>query len=379
MNLKRNFFYRKAAAINPQRIIMKKLLKNTSRKIGQSPGTLIYTGEKPPGIFKCNLIAYNKDQYVEKIVSEPEEILQYLKPDEKIWINVDGIQHPDKIGKLGELFKINPLTLEDILNTAHRPKTEDLGEYIFIVIKLLKYDENQLKVEHVSLVLKKNFVLSCQEDEKDEFEVIRENIRKNKGHIREFKTDYLTYRLLDWVIDNYFSVLESVGDKIEEIEDELLAKPARETLHKLYRLKADMILIRRAVWPLREAINNLEKIESELLKSSTSIYLRDLYDHIIQIIDTTENYREMIAGMMDIYLSSVSNRMNEVMKVLTIISTIFIPLTFIAGIYGMNFNTNASPYNMPELNWFYGYPFILVVMFIVGLSLLYLFKRKNWF
>ncbi len=379
MKLKRNYFYRKAAAINPQRIIMKKLLRNTSRKIGQSPGTLIYTGEKPPGVFKCNLISYDKDQYFEKLISEPDEIIQYLNQDQKIWINVDGIQHPDKIGKLGEIFQINPLTLEDILNTAHRPKTEDLGEYIFIVIKLLKYDENQLKVEHVSLVLGKNFVLSFQEDEKDEFEVIKESIRKNKGHIREFKTDYLTYRLLDWVIDNYFSVLESVGDKIEEIEDELLAKPTRDILHKLYRLKADMILIRRAVWPLRDAINNLEKIESELLKSGTSIYLRDLYDHIIQIIDTTENYREMIAGMMDIYLSSVSNRMNEVMKVLTIISTIFIPLTFIAGIYGMNFNTNASPYNMPELNWFYGYPLVLVVMFVVGLSLLYLFKRKNWF
>ncbi len=380
MNLKRNIFYRKAAAINPQRIIMKKLLKNTARKIGQSPGSLIYTGEKQAGIFKCNLISYEKDQVEEKIFSEPEEILQFLGSRQNIWINIDGIQQADRIGKIGGIFKINPLTLEDILNTAHRPKTEDLGEYIFIVIKLLKYDdESQLKVEHVSLVLGKNFALSFQEDEKDEFEVIRESIRKNKGHIRDFKTDYLTYRLLDWVIDNYFSVLEYVGDRIEEIEDELLAKPSSITLHRLYRLKADLILIRRAAWPLREAINNLEKTESELIKNSTSIYLRDLYDHIIQIIDTTENYREMIAGMMDIYLSSVSNRLNEVMKVLTIISTVFIPLTFIAGIYGMNFNTSVSSFNMPELNWFLGYPIILSVMLLIAISLLYLFKRKKWF
>jgi len=380
MKLKRNFFFRKAAAINPQRIIMKKLLKNTSRKIGQSPGTLIYTGEKPPGVFKCNFISYDKEKFEEKIFSEPEEIIQHLEPNKNIWINIDGIQHPEKIGKLGEIFKINPLTLEDILNTAHRPKTEDLGEYIFIVIKLLKYDEtNQLKVEHVSLILGKNFVLSFQEDEKDEFEIIRDNIKKNKGHIREYQTDYLTYRILDWVIDNYFSVLEYVGDRIEEIEDELLAKPTNFTLHKLYHLKADMILIRRAAWPLREAISNLEKTESELIKNSTSIYLRDLYDHIIQVIDTTENYREMIAGMMDIYLSSISNRLNEVMKILTIISTVFIPLTFIAGVYGMNFNTSVSPFNMPELNWFFGYPIILLIMLIIALSLLYLFKRKNWF
>jgi len=361
--------------------VMRKLLKNADKKIGQSPGSLIYMGDKPESEFRLKFFSYDKDDYIEEVLSNPEEIKKYVDSNKKLWINVDGIQHTKLIGKIGEQFKINPLTLEDILNTAHRPKTEDLTDYLFIVFKILSIEKasQQLKVEHISLILGNNFILSFQEDENDEFEIIRENLRKNKGHIRDNGIDYLAYRILDFAIDNYFIVLENIGDRIEVIEDELLDKPSNETLHQLYKLKGDMVTIRRVVWPLRETVNSLEKTESHLIKRNITPYLRDLYDHLIQIIDTTENYREMISGMMDIYLSSISNKLNEVMKVLTIISTLFIPLTFIAGIYGMNFNTQASPYNMPELNWLFGYPFVLTIMSLVAVSLLIFFKRKKWF
>jgi magnesium transporter len=382
MKLRRNKIYNnKSSGINPKRLIMKKLLKNADKKIGQSPGSLIYMGDITEREFKLKFFSYNKEDFLEEILSNPEEIKKYSDPNQKLWVNIDGIQHANLIGRIGEIFQINQLTLEDILNTSHRPKTEDLGDYIFIVFKLLGIEKTtkQMNVEHVSLILSEKFVLSFQEDEDDEFEIIRENLRKNKGHIREQGLDYLTYRILDFAIDNYFIVLENIGDRIEEIEDELLSKPSNDTLHQLYKLKGDMVTIRRVVWPLREAISVLEKTESPFLKKNITLYLRDLYDHIIQLIDTTENYREMISGMMDIYLSSISNKLNEVMKVLTIISTLFIPLTFIAGIYGMNFNTQVSPYNMPELNWLFGYPFVITIMLIVVLVLLFFFKKKKWF
>jgi len=358
---------------------MKKLLKDSRKKIGQVPGSLIYVGEKKPDGVKLTLTSYAPGLYKQEVLDKFDQITEAMELDHKTWINSDGLK-PEIIGKIGTHFDVHPLTQEDILNTMHRPKTEDHDKYIFVVVKMLSYDsaKETIKVEHLSLILGKNFLITFQEDVIDEFENLRESIKQNKGRIQELGTDYLGYRILDLIIDNYFSVMESFGDRIEDLEDELLDKPTEETLQKLYKLKGDMILIRRAVWPLREAISSLDKLDSDIIAKNTHPFLRDLYDHIIQIIDTTENYREMVAGMMDIYLSSVSNRLNEIMKILTIISTIFIPLNFIAGVYGMNFNTDISPYNMPELNWFFGYPAVLLIMFTVGILLLYFFRKKKW-
>ena len=359
---------------------MKSFLKDSEKKIGQFPGSLIYMGEERSGKAKITVASFNAGSFREKVIEDPEDIKSFRKDNENLWVNIDGIQNTELIGKIGNVFNIHPLTQEDILNTMHRPKAEDHSEYIFLVVKMLSYneDENLIKLEHVSLIIGKDFVLSFQEDTIDEFNNTRESIRQNKGKIRELGVDYLAYRLLDFIIDNYFGVVEAVGDRIEDIEDELLGKPTQNTLEKIYKLKNDMIHVRRAIWPLREALSSLEKIESGIIKKTTNPYIRDLYDHIVQLIDTTENYREMISGMMDIYLSSISNRLNEVMKLLTIISTIFIPLNFIAGVYGMNFNTSKSPLNMPELNWYFGYPAVLLVMFIVAFGLFMYFKRKKW-
>lgn len=365
---------------------MSKLLKNTEKKAGQSPGSLIYTGDKKENGAEAHLIRYNGKDISEKIFSLKngsleEEIHGFRKNDEILWMNLDGIQNADAIGKAGRVFHVHPLTLEDILNISHRPKAEDNESYIFVVIKMLSYvkESRQVKSEQLSIILKENLVLTFQEDKVDNFETLRENIRKRKGRLRDSGSDYLSYRVLDTVIDDYFAVLECIGDELEILEDELLEKPSHNTLQKLYLLKNNMISIRRAVWPLREVIALLEKSDSPLIDASTRPFLRDLYDHIVQIIDTTENYREMISGMVDIYLSSTSNRLNEIMKILTIISTIFIPLNFIAGVYGMNFNTAASRLNMPELNWYYGYPAVLSVMLAVALLLVLFFRRKKWF
>ncbi|MDP4172843.1 MAG: magnesium/cobalt transporter CorA [Bacteroidota bacterium] len=360
---------------------MKKLIKNSRKKIGQAPGSLIYMGEISGRDVSITLSKYMKDNYQEKKSISLDEISELNTAGEKIWVNIDGIHNTEIISKIGEVFKIHPLSLEDILNTGHRPKTEDLGDYIFVVLKDLAYDHKlkSVKSEQMSLVITENCVISFQEDLSDDFQVIRESLRENKGRIRELGPDYLAYRMLDVLIDNYFNVLEHIGDQIEALEAELIENPTRDTLQKLYKLKNDMIMFRRAVWPLREVVSGLEKIESPLIANSTQPYLRDLYDHVVQLIDTNENYRDMVAGMMDIYLSSISNRLNEVMKILTIISTFFIPLNFIAGLYGMNFNTEKSPFNMPELNFYWGYPTVLLVMLIIAVALFIYFKRKRWF
>jgi magnesium transporter len=251
---------------------------------------------------------------------------------------------------------------------------EDYTDYIFVVIKMLQYIEenNEIKGEQVSLILGSNWVVSVQEAEGDVFDSIRERLRTDKGRIRKMGADYLVYALMDAIVDNYFTVLEKVGETIEEIEDAVVANPSPETLQVIHDLKRQMILLRKSVWPLREVISRLERWESELINESTDVFLRDLYDHTIQVIDAIETFRDMLSGMLDIYMSSVSNRMNEVMKVLTIIATIFLPLTLVAGIYGMNFRI------MPELQWDWGYPFSLLIMFIVAMVMLVYFRRKKW-
>ncbi|MBI5640616.1 MAG: magnesium/cobalt transporter CorA, partial [Nitrospirae bacterium] len=255
------------------------------------------------------------------------------------------------------------------------PKMEDYSDYLYIVLKMLYYDDKVKRIitEQISLICGPNFVISFQEGlEGDVFSAVRDRIRNNKGRIRKMGADYLVYSLLDAVVDNYFMILEKLGEDIEDLEEKLITKPTSETLHEIHYLKREMIFLRKAVWPLREVISGLERGESALIHESTRVYLRDVYDHTIQVIDTIETFRDMVSGMLDIYLSSISNRLNAVMKVLTIIATIFMPLTFIAGVYGMNFR------HMPELDWQYGYPLIWLVMITIGISMLIFFRKKDW-
>lgn len=291
-----------------------------------------------------------------------------------MWLNVDGVHQPEIIEQVGKYFNVHPLVLEDIAYTGQRPKMEDLDDYIFVVLRMLRFDEkeSETKAEQVSIVLGRGFIVSFQERQGDVFNAIRERLRNNKGRIRKMAADYLAYTLIDAIVDNYFMILEKVGETIEEIEDILIANPSTETLRIIHDLKREMIFLRKSVWPLREVINRLERSESALINKSTFIYLRDVYDHTIQVMDSVETFRDMLSGMLDIYLSSVSNRMNEIMKVLTVIATIFIPLTFLAGIYGMNFRY------MPELDLTWSYPAILVLMFVVAMVMVVFFRRKKW-
>jgi len=353
---------------------MPRLIKARSKKSGLLPGTLVHIGEKRKEDVNIFVIDYDEANVLEAELKAVEECIPLKEKPTVTWINVEGLHQPDIIQKLGDCFNLHPLVLEDILNTDQRPKIEDHGDYIYIVLKMLhKKSGTEFTAEQISIILGKNFVISFQEGIKgDAFDLIRERIRSGKGRIRGLGTDYLVYSLIDAIVDNYFVVLEEIGERIENLEDELVKNPQAQTLHKIHDFKREMIYLRKAVWPLREVISALERKESPLIKDTTSIYLRDVYDHTIQVIDTIESYREMLSGMLDIYLSSISNKMNEIMKFLTIIGTIFIPLTFIVGIYGMNFEF------MPELKWRYGYFIIIFGMSVVTVLMLFYFKKKKW-
>jgi magnesium transporter len=325
---------------------------------------------------KLSVISYDQVNLQEKEINKVEEVFSFRNKQSVTWLNVDGVHQIEILEQVGKHFGLHPLVLEDIASTGQRPKMEDFDDYIFVVLRMLRFDEkekeNEIKTEQISLLLGPDFVISFQEKEGDVFDSIRERIRNNKGRIRKMGADYLAYALIDAVVDNYFMILEKLGETIEEIEEKLVTNPTSETLHTLHDLKREMVFLRKSVWPLREVINRLERSESPLINKSTYVYLRDVYDHTIQVIDAVETFRDMLSGMLDIYLSSVSNRMNEVMKVLTIIATIFIPLTFIAGIYGMNFRY------MPELEQAWSYPAILILMLIITITMLVYFRRKKW-
>lgn len=353
---------------------MPELMKKRSRKAGLPPGTLIHVGERKTEEVKITIMDYDDTQLQEKEAKTFDECFPYKGRPTVTWINVDGIHQVETLEKLGECFEVHPLTLEDVLNTDQRPKMEDFGDYMYIVLKMFSYNDrnNEILIEQISFILGSNFVLSFQENVGDVFDPIRERIRNGKGRIRKMGADYLLYSLLDAIVDNYFIILEKIGEQIEFIEERLITNPASETLNIIHKLKRDMLFLRKSVWPLREVISGMERGEFSLIKGTTKIYVRDIYDHNIQIIDTIETLREMLSGMLDIYLTSISNRLNAVMKVLTIIATIFMPLTFLAGIYGMNFKY------MPELEWKWGYFLILFVMFGIGISMLFYFKKKKW-
>ena len=354
---------------------MVKHIKKRSEKSGLPPGSLVHVGQKKSEKVKITIIDYNEEILREKEAKTVEECFPFKDEPTVTWINIDGLHQVDIIEKIGKYFDVHPLLLEDILNTEQRPKMEDFDDYIFIVLRMLecKNEKNWiLTSEQMSLIIGKNFVISFQESEGDIFDPVRDRIRNGKGKIRKMGPDFLAYSLMDAIVDGYFIILEKLGEKIEDIEDELMTNPTRETLKIIHGLKRDMIYLRKSVWPFREVISNLERGESKLIKETTSIYLKDIYDHTIQVIDTIESFRDMLSGMLDIYLSSISNRMNEIMKVLTIIATIFIPLTFLVGVYGMNFKY------MPELELPWSYPALWFFMITLGVSMLVYFKKRKW-
>lgn len=341
-------------------------------KTGVPPGTIVYSGETHTAKVKITLIEYNETEFIEKEYFDIADCINNFDPSMVKWLNVDGVHDVALIEEIGKKFNIHPLTLEDIANTNQRPKFEDYDCYLVSIMKMLYYD-GELHSEQLSVILMEGMVISFQEAQGgDAFDLIRNRIRQGKGRIRKMGADYLDYALIDAVVDCYFAILEKIGDRIELIEDGLIANPDKETMRKLHDMKREMIFVRKAVWPMRELINNMERSETELIKQGTDIYLRDLHDHAVRVIDTVETYRDLLSGMMDIYLSSVSNRMNEIMKVLTIITTLFVPVTFIAGVYGMNFE------NMPEIHSRWGYASIWAIMLSIIISLLVYFRKKKW-
>ncbi|MEI8349964.1 MAG: magnesium/cobalt transporter CorA [Candidatus Omnitrophota bacterium] len=328
--------------------------------------------EKEP--VKITVIDYDEANFQQKEVSSVEECFIFRDRPTITWINVDGIHKPGVIEKLANCFCLHPLIIEDICDVDQRPKFEDLGSYIYIVIKMLSYEaeNSEIKIEQMSLVLGNNFVLSFQETVGDVFGPIRDRIKNSKGRHRKMGADYLAYSLIDAIVDNYFNILDEFGERIEFLEEEIISRPDQQVLKEVYNLKREIIFLRKSIWPLRELVRSLERIESALIRDTTRIYLRDIYDHVIQISDSMEVSREMLTAMIEMYLSSLSNKLNEVMKVLTVIATIFMPLTFITGIFGMNFKY------IPGLERFWGFPAALLIMLIVALFMIRYFQRNRW-
>ncbi|KPJ79181.1 MAG: magnesium transporter [Deltaproteobacteria bacterium SG8_13] len=351
-----------------------RFVRPSAKKPGSAPGTLIPVGERRIDKSRISLIDYDAQQLQEREVSEIREVLPMKDAPTVTWINIDGLHDMDLIRQVGDLFGIHALTLEDIVNTGHRPKMEEFETYLLVVLKMLYFNEakNHIETEQVGLVLGERFLISFQEIPGDVFVPVRERLRKGKGRIRNSDCGYLAYALIDAVVDHYFLVLEVLGEKIEDLEQELLADPTRDGLRSLYVLKRELIYFRKQVWPMRELLASLAREESAFVHPSVTVFLNDVYDHTIQVIDTLESFRDVLSGLLDVYLSTVSNRMNEVMKVLTIIATIFIPLSFIAGVYGMNFEY------MPELKWRWGYPALLLILFGIFSGMLLWFRRKKW-
>jgi len=353
---------------------MHRHIKRASKKAGLPPGTLVHVGKEPTATVSIKVMDYDAERVEEKELKSSEEIPPYLKTPAVIWIDVNGVHDLAIIEDIGKHLNVHPLTMEDIANTNQRPKVENLGDHLFMVAKMLSYDQSrdQIDIEQVSLLLGSNYVVSFQERETGIFNPVRERIRKGKGRMRAMGPDYLAYALLDAIVDNYFIVLEKIAESIESLEAQVITNPEAKTLEQIHNLKRELVYLRKSVWPLRDAVGVLEREETNLISDRTIFFLKDVHDHTIQVIDTTETLRDIIASMQDLYLSSVSNRMNSIMKVLTIIATLFIPLTFIVGIYGMNFKF------MPELEWRWGYAFVWVIMVVVGLAMLFYFKRKKW-
>ncbi len=353
--------------------IKKRKVKNMSKKIGLPPGTLIFTGERKVEEEKITVIDYNEIEIESRESKQLEKNLSEIGKNKIRWINIDGLGQIENIEELGKELNLHPLVLEDVVNPQQRPKIEGYEEYIFIVLRCLHWSKELKNIisEQISIVLGKRLVITFRESSSPIFLPILERLNKSRGKIRKMGADYLVYSLIDIIIDNYFEIIEGLGRRLDKLEELLISNPQIETLQSIRKLKREVNALRRSIWPSRNVINGLQREES-LVDDATQIYLRDVYDHIIQIVDTFENYRDTISGMLDMYLSSVSNKMNEIMKVLTIISTIFIPISFLAGFYGMNF------VYMPELSSPIAYPLLIMVMSLIGITMILFFKRKKW-
>ena len=352
----------------------------STKALNQIPGTVTYIGRKESLETKLEVIDYNKENFERYESTRPEDAFKFENPDKVSWINIDGLSNTLEIEKLGKYYELHPLLMEDISNTNQRPKIDEYPGYIFMVVKMLYFPKqnsdkniNSLVIEHISLVVGKDYILTFQESDGDVFEGVRDRITNNKGRIRSNGADYLLYCLLDAIIDNYFEVMDDISEKIEILEEELFQTQASDEItFQIQELKRTILRIRRAVFPLREVLSRIDKLGDDLIEEKTRNYFRDLYDHIIQVSENIDIYREMTRGLMEMYMTTISNRMNEVMKVLTIMATIFIPLTFIAGVYGMNFEY------IPELRWKYSYFVLWGIMILIFLLMLYYFRRKKW-
>jgi magnesium transporter len=353
---------------------MVKLFRRVQKAVALSPGTVVFAGTPKMDRVKIGVIEYGPDVFEARMDTTVEDALGALDRGNKVWINVDGLHETEFLKQMGEHCGLHPLVLEDIVNVTQRPKVEEYEGYIYVVVKMLRHDSerDEIRSEQVSIVLGPNFVLSFQEEERDVFEAVRERMRGGKGRIRRFGVDYLADALLDAIVDHYFVVLEKLHERIETLEEPIADDPQPEMLREIHQLKREVIYVRKYARPMRDVASELLRSESDLLHDETTPFLRDLYDHSIQVADAVETFRDTLSSLQDLYLSSVSNRMNEVMKVLTIIATIFVPLTFVAGIYGMNFEF------MPELGWRWSYPIFWILVVGIGAAMLSFFRRRRW-
>lgn len=347
---------------------------------GTPPGTLIAREQQLTDKLTISLIDYSDSSFTEKQLPHAEDCKPYLQQPTTTWVHIHGLPSPDMLNVFADLFDLHLLALEDILNVGQRPKLEAYDKQLFVVTSLPVIIDNEVQSEQISMFAGNNYVISFYAGPKDPFEAIRKRLRNQTGKIRTRHADYLLYCLLDNIIDESFPVLEYFGEQVESIEEEILHSPDQNTLKKLHAIKRELLFLRRIFWPQREIINNLIRNESEVISEDTIFYLRDCYDHTIQAMDLLETYRDMTSSLLDVYLTNISYKLNDVMRVLTVIATIFIPLTFLVGVYGMNFNANSnSPWSMPELNWPYSYPVLWLVMIVIAIGMIIFFRRKGWF
>ena len=352
-----------------------RLIIRRKSKPGTSPGTLVVDPVAPSPVLQ--VVAFGADGMDTAESVSPAQVASWLGKRPVVWVDVVGLGDVAVLEELGKLAGIHNLALEDVVNVHQRPKVDDYGEHLFIVVRMPRHD-GQFETEQVSLFIRDGLVMSFQEVAGDCLEAVRARIRRGTGRVRDRGADYLAYAILDAITDSYFPILERLGEELEDLEDETLVSPVPSTVAKLHGVKRELLHLRRAIWPMREVFHAMQREEIPVMTRESRVYLRDCYDHVAQLIDIIESYREIAGGLLDVYLSSVSNRMNEVMKVLTVVATIFIPLTFIAGVYGMNFDTSKSGWNMPELGWYFGYPLCLLLMLGIGVGMVLFFRRRGW-
>lgn len=364
-------------------LIQKPFKRSNKKPPGQKPGTAVYTGVQRLDEIKMTVHDFDEQHYDVIPIKKIESSESFLQSDSKTWIQIQGLHDVDRLRTVWDYFELHPLIQEDIVNMSQRPKIEEYEDAVFIVMRMITHrnqeaESRDIQTEQISIVLGKNYVLSFQESDDPVFDPIIKRLEMEGTRLRKFGSDYLAYALIDTIVDHYYQALDVIGLSIEDVEELVIEDPQEKHLQKIHSMRRELVHFRKSVWSLRDGLNSLIRDESPLISDDVKVFIRDVYDHLIQVIDSIETSREMVFGLYDMYMSGLSNRMNEVMKVLTIIATIFIPLTFVAGIYGMNFNPEASPLNMPELSWYYGYPTSIIVMIVLSLIMIYYFSRKGW-